>query len=162
MIQLKTRKIKSDLKKIRKFSSLVEEKLPKFDKKEQKIEKLSFEELQDLSRLLRVADYILSKYEDKKEIQSLLKQFVDMITHSTTSMDLLNDEISELVVSAENAISRIKNLQSDVAGNLIGKSVTHQSNNLEIWPKNSTNYLTKSTTPAYLQEYLEKAKLETG
>jgi hypothetical protein len=32
-------------------------------------------------------------------------------------MDLLNDKIVELVVSAEAAISRIKNLQTDVSEN---------------------------------------------
>ena len=117
MRSLKSRKIKNDLKRIEKFSNLVEKKLSKFDKDKQRIDQLSLEELQDLNQILRLADYILTKYEDKKEVYVLLKDFVEMINASSTSMDMLNDKISEHVVSAENAISKIKNLQNDVSEN---------------------------------------------
>lgn len=113
----KQRNFLKDFKKIEKFSSLVEKRLLTFDKDKQRIEKLSFEELQDLNELLRLADYILTKHEDKKEVYALLKDFVAMINNSSNSMDLLNDKIVELVVSAEAAISRIKNLQTDVSEN---------------------------------------------
>jgi predicted amidohydrolase YtcJ len=113
----KQRNLIKDFKKIEKFSSLVEKRLLTFDKDKQRIEKLSFEELQDLNELLRLADYILTKHEDKKEVYALLKDFVAMINNSSNSMDLLNDKITELVVSAEAAISRIKNLQTDVSEN---------------------------------------------
>ena len=113
----KQRNFIKDFKKIEKFSSLVEKRLLTFDKDKQRIEKLSFEELQDLNELLRLADYILTKHEDKKEVYALLKDFVAMINNSSNSMDLLNDKIVELVVSAEAAISRIKNLQTDVSEN---------------------------------------------
>ena len=113
----KQRNFLKDFKKIEKFSSLVEKRLLTFDNDKQRIEKLSFEELQDLNELLRLADYILTKHEDKKEVYALLKDFVAMINNSSNSMDLLNDKITELVVSAEAAISRIKNLQTDVSEN---------------------------------------------
>ena len=113
----KQRNLIKDFKKIEKFSSLVEKRLLTFDKDKQRIEKLSFEELQDLNELLRLADYILTKHEDKKEVYALLKDFVAMINNSSNSMDLLNDKITELVVSAEAAISRIKNLQTDISEN---------------------------------------------
>ncbi len=113
----KQRNLIKDFKKIEKFSSLVEKRLLTFDNDKQRIEKLSFEELQDLNELLRLADYILTKHEDKKEVYALLKDFVAMINNSSNSMDLLNDKITELVVSAEAAISRIKNLQTDISEN---------------------------------------------
>lgn len=113
----KQRNFIKDFKKIEKFSSLVEKRLLTFDKDKQRIEKLSFEELQDLNEILRLADYILTKHEDKKEVYALLKDFVAMINNSSNSMDLLNDKITELVVSAEAAISRIKNLQTDISEN---------------------------------------------
>ena len=113
----KQRNLIKDFKKIEKFSSLVEKRLLTFDKDKQRIEKLSIEELQDLNELLRLADYILTKHEDKKDVYALLKDFVAMINNSSNSMDLLNDKIVELVVSAEAAISRIKNLQTDVSEN---------------------------------------------
>ena len=111
------RNIKKDFRKIEKLSSIVEKRLSTFDKDKQRIEKLSFEELQDLNELLRLADYILTKHEDKKEVYALLKDFVGMINNSSNSMDLLNDKILELVASAEGSISRIKNLQNDVSEN---------------------------------------------
>lgn len=116
MNALNSRNIKKNLNKIRTFSSIIEKKLGQLDKKdESKIEKLSFEELQDLNQLVHASDYILTKYESKKEVYALLKDFVDMINNSTASMDILNDKISELVVSAESAISRIKIIQGDVS-----------------------------------------------
>ena len=143
---------KKELKKIRRISSIVERKLSQFDKKEErKIEKLTYEELQDLSKLTSAADYILTKYENNREVYSLLKDFVDMINNSSASMDLLNDRISELVVSAGAAISKIKNLQGDVSENysLISSDSKKQENEGIITPKSSTNNLTKSVTAVY-------------
>ena len=143
---------KKDLKKIRRISSIVEKKLRQFDKRdEQKIEKLTYEELQDLSKLTSAADYILTKHEDNREIYSLLKDFVDMINNSSASMDLLSDRISELVLSAESSISKIKNLQGDVSENysLIQPDSKKQEIKAIITPESSTNNLTKSATAVY-------------
>ena len=143
---------RKELKKIRRISSIVEKKLNQFDKKEEKkIEKLSYEELQDLSKLTSAADYILTKYEDNQEVYSLLKDFVDMINNSSASMDLLNDKINELVISANSAISKIKNLQGDVSENysLISSNTKKQDNEAILTPESSTNNLTKSATAVY-------------
>ena len=164
-MKLKSQKIKKDLNKVKKFSSLVEKELFRFDKKnEKKLEKLSLEELNDLHQLLQIANYILSKHEDKKEIRSLLKEFVDMINYSTLSVDILNDDIQELVISAEISIEKIKNLQGNVSENF---SFNTTKRNFEAkapkpTPKTSTNNLTNSTTGLYPQGYLSKSKLETG
>ena len=152
MVGQKSRNFAKDLKKVSKFSSLVEEKLSQLDKNDKKkIKNLTFEELQDLHQLTATANFILSKYEDNKEVYSMLKEFVDMINNSTESMDLINDKIIELVVSAESAISRIKNLQGDVSDNysLISTNKAKVENAPEIVPKSSTNNLTKSTTAVY-------------
>ena len=117
MLISKEKNIKKDQKKIKKFSLMLEKKISNFDKDKKKIENLSYEELQDLSKLVHVADYILTKYEDKKQVYNLFKDFVEMINRSSSSIDFLNDNISELVISAESAISRIKNLQNDVSEN---------------------------------------------
>jgi hypothetical protein len=143
---------RKELNKIRRISSIVEKKLSQFDKKEeQKIEKLTYEELQDLSKLTSAADYILTKYEDNREVYLLLKDFVDMINNSSASMDLLNDRISELVISAGSAISKIKNLQGDVSENysLMPQDSKKQENKAIITPESSTNNLTKSVTAVY-------------
>ena len=152
MIRKKNRNFTKDLKKVRKFSSLVEKKLSQFDKKdENKIKNLTFEQLQDLQQLTSAANFILLKYEDNKEVYSLLKDFVDMIHNSSESVDLLNDKIMEMIVSAESAISRIKNLQGDVSENfsLISTSKMNDENEPKITTKASTNNLTKSATAVY-------------
>jgi len=152
MIRKKNRNFTKDLKKVRKFSSLVEKKLAQFDKKDDnKIKNLTFEQLQDLQQLTSAANFILLKYEDNKEVYSLLKDFVDMIHNSSESMDLLNDNIVEMLMSAESAISRIKNLKDDVSENfsLIPTSKMNDENEPKIVPKTSTNFLTKSATAVY-------------
>ena len=152
MVGQKSRNFSKDLKKVSKFSSLVEEKLAQFHKNDKKkIKNLTFEQLQDLHQLTSVANFILIKYEDNKEIHSLLKDFVDMINNSMESMDLLNDKIAEMVISAESAISRIKSLQGDVSENfsLITTNKAKVENEPKIMPKTSTNNLTKSTTAVY-------------
>ena len=151
-MNINTRNIKQDLEKIKKFSELLEKRLAKFDKKDkQKIEKLSLEELKDLNQLMQYAYFILAKYENKKEVHSLLKEFVVMIEHSTSSIDLLNDEVNELIISAENAIKRIKNLQSDVSNNLSLTKAKSMDSQASSTPNSnpSTNNLTKSTTAVY-------------
>ena len=152
MIGKKNRNFTKDLKKVRIFSFLTEKKLSQFDKKdENKIKNMTFEQLQDLQELTSAANFILLKYEDNKEVYSLLKDFVDMINNSMESMDLLNDKIIEMVVSAESAISRIKNLQGDVSENfsLITTNKPKVENKPKIMPKTSTNNLTKSATAVY-------------
>jgi len=152
MIRKKNRDFKKDLNKVRRFSSLVEKKLSQYDKKdENKIKNITFEQLRDLQQLTSVANFILLKYEDNKEVYSLLKDFVDMIHNSSESVDLLNDKILEMLVSAESAISRIKNLQGDVSENysLISTSKINDQNEPKIVTKASTNNLTKSATAVY-------------
>lgn len=152
MAGYKYRNFSKDIKKISRFSSLVEEKLSQFEENDKnKIKKLTFEQLQDLHQLTSMANFILMKYEDNHEVYSLLKDFVDMINNSIGSMDMLNDKISEMVVSADNAISRIKTIQGDVSENfsLISANKARMNNESKIVPKSSTNNLTKSATAAY-------------
>jgi hypothetical protein len=152
MISKKNRNFTKDLKKVRIFSFLAEKKLSQFDKKdENKIKNMTFEQLQDLQQLTSAANFILLKYENNKEVYSLLKDFVDMIHNSSESVDLLNDKIMEMLVSAESAISRIKNLQGDVSENfsLISTSKMNDENEPKIMTKASTNNLTKSATAVY-------------
>lgn len=145
----KVRNFAKDLKKIKHISSLVEERFSNLDQNDKnKIKSLTFEQLQDLYQLTSMANFILLKYEDNQEVYSLLKDFVDMINNSSESMDLLNDKITETIVSADSAVSRIRSLQGDVSENY-SLSVNKVKNKLKIVPKTSTNNLTKSTTRVY-------------
>ncbi|MBM3894933.1 MAG: hypothetical protein FJ359_00655 [Thaumarchaeota archaeon] len=142
--------IQKSRKRIQKISGLVEKRLAELDSDKKKTSHLSVEELQDFNQILRIADYILYKYEHKKEVFSLIKEFVDMVNSSVGSMDTLNDNLSELVISAEDSIKKIKHLQSNVSENLISEEYAKSDDFSKSAKQNSTNNLTRSATPVYL------------
>jgi len=143
------RTIKKDFEKIKKISSLVEKRLEEHkNKNNKKIEKLTTEQLQDLNEILRITDFILTKHEAKKEFHSLLKEFVDIINKSAGSVEILDDEIGELIISAESTITRIKDLQGMVSKNYDFESKSSNETKSDK-VENSANNLTSSTTAVY-------------
>jgi len=142
------RNIKKNFEKIKKISSLVEKRLEEHKNKNNKrIDKLTTEQLQDLNEILRITDFILTKHEAKKEFHSLLKEFVDIINKSAGSVEILDDEIGELIISAESTITRIKDLQGMVSKNYDFEKPSKETKSEIV--KNSANNLTSSTTPVY-------------
>lgn len=149
------------MEKVQKFSILVDKKIHSLREKERKkIEKLSDTELQDLHEILRIADYILTKHEMNKDFQSILKEFVGIINNSVNSVETLDDEISELVISAESTINRIKNLQGRVSDdfNFETKRTKAKINESS---KSSPLNLTNSSTGVYTQGYQQNSPVET-
>ena len=164
MVILKTQSNpKKDLEKVSEFSRLVEKKLFKFNKNDEtRIDKLSFEELQDFNQILKMADFLLCKYENKKQVHSLLKDFVEIINNSTTSVESLDDEFEELVLSAETNIKRIREIQNNVSETFTLDKKEERNKPEEISDsKIGSINLTKSSTPVYTQEYQEKSTLES-
>jgi len=144
------RNIKKDFEKIKKISSLVEKRLEEHkNKNNKKIEKLTTEQLQDLNEILRITDFILTKHEAKKEFHSLLKEFVDIINKSAGSVEILDDKIVELVISAESTITRIKDLQGMVSKNYDFESKSSKAETKSDKVENSSNNLTSSTAAVY-------------
>ena len=162
MIKLSRKNFQKNTQKIKKLSKLVESRILKIKQNdEQKIEKLSFEELQDFNQILRLADYVLCKYEAKKSTQKILKEFVEMIENSVNSMDLLDDNIAELEITAENSLEKIKQMHTKVSENFTMDSISISSQkSSKSEPENSTNNLTKSATPVYHRAYLCKSTLD--
>ncbi len=117
-------------------------------KNDKRIEKLTLEQLQDLNEILRITDFILTKHEAKKEFHSLLKEFVDIINKSAGSVEILDDEIGELIISAESTITRIKDLQGMVSKNYDFESKPSKETKSDK-VENSANNLTSSTTAVY-------------
>lgn len=100
---------KRDLQRIKNLSEKIDKKLSQTRiSEEEKIQGLTLEELQDLSKIVGLADFMLYKYEDKKDMRSILSDFVTMIKESAEGIDGLDDEISELILSAEDSIKKIK------------------------------------------------------
>lgn len=100
---------KRELQRIKNLSEKIDKKLSQTSiSEEEKIQGLTLEELQDLSKIVGLADFMLYKYEDKKDMRSILSDFVAMIKESAEGIDGLDDEISELILSAEDSIKKIK------------------------------------------------------
>ena len=110
------RNFSKDIERIRALSSKIDKKISDVKHSDDnKIDKLSLEELQDLNKIVGIADFMLCKYDDKKEMRSILKHFVSIISDTASSLDNLDDEISELIISAEDSINKVKEMQSHIS-----------------------------------------------
>ncbi|HYL67484.1 MAG TPA: hypothetical protein VEU72_10095 [Nitrosopumilaceae archaeon] len=108
------------LDKIRNISSKIEEKIAQKapDKDDKFIESLSVEELKDLRQVMMAAEYLLSKYQDKKELKAFLEDFIGIILHATNSVNIMRDDLTDLLISAEMAFNQIQTLHEEVTQNL--------------------------------------------
>ncbi len=146
------RSFSKDLEFVRNISEKIDRKLSQSNNSiNTKIDKLSLEELQDLDKIVRIADFMLFKYEDKKETSSLLKNFVSIIHDSAESIEEIDDEVSELIISAEDSINKLKEIHTDVSEKYdLEKS---DINTMGEGSENSSNNLTKATIEINSQEY---------
>jgi len=104
-----------DIARIRTLSSVIDKKLSEVNPSDvDKIDKLTLDELQDLDKIAGIADFMLTKYADKKEMYSILKHFTPIITETMDSMGNLDDDISELILSAEDSINQVKDLHAHI------------------------------------------------
>ena len=104
-----------DIERIRSLSSVIDKKLSEVRPSESdKIDKLTLDELQDLDKIAGIANFMLSKYSDKKEMLSILKHFTSVIAETTDSMSNLDDEVSELILSAEDSINKVKDMHANI------------------------------------------------
>ena len=108
------------LDKIKMMSSKIEQKISQKGKDENDsfIETLSVEELKDIRQVMLAAEYLLTKYQDKRDIKEFLQEFIGLILNASNSVNGLKDELEDLVISAEFALKQIQTLHSDVTENL--------------------------------------------
>ena len=112
------RDFSKDLELVKQFSEKIDKKLSKTKiPDDSKIEKLTLEELQDLNKILGLANFLLCKYEEKKETRSVLQHFVSIITDSAESIENLDEEISELILSAEDSFNKVKYMNTHISEN---------------------------------------------
>ena len=147
-----------DIERIRALSEKIDKKLSKSKMpNDSKIDKLTLEELQDLNKILGLADFLLCKYEEKKETHSILQNFVSIIRESAESIEGLDDEISELIVSAEDSINKVKDMHTTISEKSDfdrTKSVTLEEE--KQGSINLTNFATEINTIEYQQNSPEK------
>ncbi|MGD8708300.1 MAG: hypothetical protein PVI88_06415 [Nitrosopumilaceae archaeon] len=159
MTFLKT-KISKDLDFIKNISGKIDKKISQSNPKNLKIENLTLEELQDLRKIVGLADFMLHKYEDKKDTKSILEYFVSIIRDSAESIESIDDEVSELIISAEDSIGKIKELHTNISEKY---DLEKSGQNIEEDESgNSANNFTKIAIEINSQEYLENSTEKKG
>ena len=153
------RNFSKDIERIRVLSSKIDKKLSEAKpSNDNKIDKLTLEELQDLNKIVGIADFMLCKYEDKKEIRSILKHFVSIISDTASSLENLDDEISELIISAEDSINKVKDMHVHISEKSDFKKRYHDGpdyNEHETSAINLTHFATEINTAGYQQNPLD-------
>ena len=148
-----------DVERIRAVSSKIDKKLSevKFSDNS-KIDKLTLEELQDLDKIVGIADFMMCKYADKKEMRSILKHFTSIITETASSLEDLDDEVAELIISAEDSISKVKDMHTHISEKSDFKKKYRDGpdyNEHETSGINLTNFVTEINTVEYQQNSRE-------
>ena len=153
-------KISKDLDFIKNISSKIDTKISQSNTKNLKIENLTLEELQDLRKIVGLADFMLHKYEDKKDTKSILEYFVSIIRDSAESIESIDDEVSELIISAEDSIGKIKELHTNISEKYDLEKSSQKTQEDEF--ENSANNFTKIAIEINSQEYLENSTEKKG
>ncbi len=114
------------LDRIKTLSSRIELKISQKSKDENDdfIETLSVEELKDIRQVMHAAEYLLTKYQDKKDVKHFLQEFVEIVLHAANSVNGMKDELEDLTISAEFALRQIQTLHDEVVDNLAFKKVS--------------------------------------
>ncbi len=148
------RNFSKDIERIRALSSKIDKKLSEAKSSDDKIDKLTLEELQDLDKIVGIADFMLCKYDDKKEMRSILNHFVSIISDTANSLENLDDEISELIISAEDSINKVKDMHTHISEKSDFKKRYHDGpeyNEHETSAINLTNFGTEVNPAEYQQ-----------
>ncbi|MGY5143753.1 MAG: hypothetical protein ACW9XH_04650 [Candidatus Nitrosopumilus sp. bin_32a] len=154
------RDFSKDIERIRSISLKIDKKISEVKSPgDSKIDKLTLEELQDLDKIVGIADFMMCKYEDKKEIRSILRYFTSIITETASSLEDLDDEVSELIISAEDSINKVKDMHTHISDESDFKKKYLDGpdyNEHETSPINLTNFVTEINTVEYQQNSLEE------
>ena len=147
------RDFSKDLELVKQFSEKIDKKLSKTKiPDDSKIEKLTLEELQDLNKILGLAHFLLCKYEEKKETRSVLQHFVSIITDSAESIEDLDEEISELILSAEDSFNKVKYMNTYISENSDLEKISESvPSDYESGSINLTNFSTEINPLEYQQ-----------
>ncbi len=154
------RDFSKDMDRIKSISSIIDKKLSEVNPSEDsKIDKLSLEELQDLDKIVGIANFMMCKYADKKEMRSILKHFTSIIYETAGSLENLDDEVSELIISAEDSINKVKDMHTHISDKSDFKKKYLDGpdyNEHETSPINLTNFVTQVNTVEYQQNSREE------
>ena len=147
--------VPKELRKVRHFSSIITKKLKSESISSENINSFTFEELTDINKILSLTDFILTKYEHKKSMRLILNEFVDLITKSANSLESIDDDVEEMLISSTAEISRLKSIQRNFSKK--NDSIFNENKlENEVNSKNSVNNLTIFSTDVYSPNYPSK------
>ena len=147
--------VPKELRKVRHFSSIITKKLKSESISSENINSFTFEELTDINKILSLTDFILTKYEHKKSMRLILNEFVDLITKSANSLESIDDDVEEMLMSSTAEISRLKSIQRNFSKK--NDSIFNENKlENEVNSKNSLNNLTIFSTDVYSPNYPSK------
>ncbi len=113
------------LSRIKDLSLKIEQKITQKDKgADEFVETLSVEELKDLRQVILASEYLLTKYQDRHDLKAFLQDFVGIIMNAANSVNGMQDELEDLLISAEVALQQIHDLHHEMTHNLeLGKVI---------------------------------------
>lgn len=170
--------LSTPLMRIRGLSAKIDQKISQKggNKNDSFVETISVEELKDLRQVILASEYLLTKYQDKKDIKGFLEEFIGIIMHAANSVNVLRDELEDLVISAEVALQQIQVLHDEVTQNLtLGRGIQTKLDDFKIpLIRNDTMVhqdeeskaeaspinLTNTTRRVNTNDYLTKAAVE--
>ena len=156
------RSFSKDLERIKSISGKLDKKISEAKPNdEDKLDKLTLEELQDLDKVVGLANFMLTKYQDKKEMRSILRGFVDIISDSAKSLEEIDDEVSELILEAEDSISKVKDMHTHISDKSDFKGKYHDGPDYNEHETSAIN-LTKITTEVNTVEYQQNSQGNTA
>lgn len=71
-------------------------------------------ELVDVDRLVWIAEYLAARHADKKKMRTVMTSLVDAIRSSADSIELIEDDVHELILSAQTSLERLKDVHVDM------------------------------------------------
>lgn len=145
--------LKKTLGRLRNLSSKIEKQLEESKAKDLSLANLSEEELHDLGKLVKIADYLVCKCGEKEELKEVIKDLNSTILQAYESLQVMDDDVSEMIYSAESCVVGIRDFQKQFhdESDLRAKKdhVTFQKS-----PKN----LTKIAEEVHTVEYQPKSE----
>ncbi len=151
------RNFSKDIERIRTLSLKIDKKLSEAKPSDDKMDKLTLEELRDLNKIVGIADFMLCKYADKKDTCSILKNFVSIISDTANSLNDLDDEISEPIISAEDSINKVKDMHTHISEKSDFKKRYHDGPDYDEHETSAIN-LTNLTTEINTLEYQQNSR----
>ena len=155
------RNFSKDLEQIKSISSKIDKKISEIrPNNDDSVDKLSYEELQDLHKIAEISNFLLCKYSDKKEMKSILEYFSSVISDVSQSLENIDDEVSELIISAEDSINKVKDMHSNLSDKSEFEEKYHHGPEYCKHETSAIN-LTKFVTQVHTIEYQENCQVGT-